>query len=74
VPRPCLVCTHLQRQAIEGMILAGEPGYTIGRQFNIERVSVGRHPRRHVIQPMQDRLAILAKDADARDRRAPCRR
>jgi hypothetical protein len=37
MPRPCLVCTHSQRQAIEGMILAGASDYEIGRQFNVER-------------------------------------
>jgi hypothetical protein len=72
--RPCRVCSHRQRQAIEGMILAGESGYTIGRQFTIDGsasvgIGGGRSPSR-----LQDRLAILAKHADARDRRAPCRR
>jgi hypothetical protein len=74
MPRPSVVCTHADRQSIEELIAAGASDYAVGRQFHIERVSVGRYTRRHVIQPMQDRLAILAKDADARDRRAPCRR
>jgi hypothetical protein len=66
MPRPCLVCCHLDRQSIEALITAGASDYEVGRRFNIERVSVGRHRRKHLIKPAQDRLAILSKDSEAR--------
>jgi hypothetical protein len=69
VPHPCLVCCHPKRQAIDALIATGASDYEVGRQFGIERVSVGRHRRQHIIKPAQDRLAILAKDADARRER-----
>src|SRR5215469_16945036 len=68
--RACLVCSRPDRQAIEALIGAGASDYEVGRRFGIERVSVGRHRRRHLIKPAQDRLALLAKDRDARLERA----
>jgi hypothetical protein len=65
MPRPCLVCTHPRRQDIEALITSGASDYEVGRQFNLERVSVGRHRRRHLIKPAQDWLAILARDREA---------
>jgi hypothetical protein len=69
MPRPCLVCTYPDRHAIETVIGTGASDYEVGRQFDIERVSVGRHRRKHIIKPTQDRPAILAKDAGARRER-----
>jgi hypothetical protein len=69
MPRPCVVCTHPDRQAIESLIVSGASDYEVGRRFDIERVSVGRHRRRHLIKPAQDRLAILARDSEARRER-----
>jgi hypothetical protein len=69
MPRPCIVCSHPDRRSIDALIATGASDYEVGRQFCIERVSVGRHRRRHIIKPTQDRLAILRKDADAREGR-----
>jgi hypothetical protein len=69
VPRPCIVCSRSDRQSIDALIAAGVSDYAVGRQFGIERVSVGRHRRQHIIKPAQDRLAIVVKDADARRER-----
>jgi hypothetical protein len=69
MPRPCIVCSRADRQAIDALIGTGASDYEVARQFSIERVSVGRHRREHVIKPAQDRLAILTKDADARRER-----
>jgi hypothetical protein len=69
MPRPCIVCSRTDRRSIDALIATGASDYEVGRQFGIERVSVGRHRRQHVIKPAQDRLAILAKDADARRER-----
>jgi hypothetical protein len=59
--RPCNICRHRQRQAIEEMILAGASDYTVSRQFNLERTGVLRHRREHVIKPAQDRLTLISK-------------
>jgi hypothetical protein len=67
--RPCRVCSHRQRRAIEEMINAGESDYTIGRQFNLERTGVGRHRRDHILKPAQDRITIISKGADVRQER-----
>jgi hypothetical protein len=69
MPRPCVVCSRADRQEIDALIGTGASDYEVARQFGIERVSVGRHRRQHVIKPAQDRLAILTKDADARRER-----
>jgi hypothetical protein len=69
MPRPCLVCTHPDRSMIEAMIDTGASDYEVGRQFDVERVSVGRHRRLHLIKPAQDRLAILARGSAERQQR-----
>jgi hypothetical protein len=66
---PCLVCTHPDRQAIDAAIGTGVSDYEVSRKFGIERVSIGRHRRRHLIKPAQDKLAILSKDSSARQER-----
>jgi len=67
--RPCLVCTHPSRHAIEELNSAGASDYEVGRRFDLERVSIGRHRRLHLIKPAQDRLAVLAKDSVERQQR-----
>jgi hypothetical protein len=67
--RPCLVCTDLKRSTIDALLSTGASDYEVGRRFNLERVSVGRHRRRHLIKPARDRLAILAKDSTVRQHR-----
>jgi hypothetical protein len=67
--RPCLVCCHPQRGAIETLLSAGTSDRKVARQFNIERVSLGRHRRHHILKPAQDRVAILAKDTEERRQR-----
>src|SRR5215471_1526048 len=67
--RPCLVCSSADRAAIDTAITGGASDYQVAAQFGIERVSVGRHRRRHVLKAAQDRLAIVSKGADARRER-----
>jgi hypothetical protein len=54
---------------IDAAIGTGVSDYEVGRKFGIERVSVGRHRRRHLIKPARDKLAILAKDSEERRQR-----
>jgi hypothetical protein len=61
-----LVCSHTNRQAIEGMLSDGLPDPEVARRFGIERVSIGRHRRHHLLPVVRDRAALLAKDAPAR--------
>ena len=59
--RPCKVCNHPKRRAIEEMILSGRSDYDVARQFATDRTGVGRHRRDHIIKPAQDRLNIISK-------------
>jgi hypothetical protein len=61
-----LVCSHTNRQAIEGTLTDGVPDPEVARRFGIERVSIGRHRRHHLLPVVRDRAALLAKDAPAR--------
>jgi hypothetical protein len=67
---PCRICTSPHRAAIDAAM--SEPGISdceISRQFGIPQSSVQRHRTRHVIKPMQDKLAIIARDtAEQRQR------
>jgi hypothetical protein len=69
MPRPCIVCTHRDRRSIDALIATGASDYEVGRQFRIERVSVGRHRRGHLLKPLADKLRILEKDSPAREER-----
>jgi hypothetical protein len=52
---------------IEAVICAGLSDCEVGRRFGVERV--GRHRRRHLIKPAQDRLTIVSKGSQARQDR-----
>jgi hypothetical protein len=65
----CSVCTNPNRQAIETAICTGITDEAVARQFGIQRVSVGRHRRNHIIRAAHDRLAILTRDAPLREER-----
>lgn len=60
--RVCSICTsvELAKQA-EEMITAGESDVAIGRALGVGRMSVSRHRTAHVLKPLSDRLAIVAK-------------
>jgi hypothetical protein len=67
--RPCLICLHPDRAAIEATIVAGTSDYEVGRRFRVERVSVGRHRRNHILKPTRDRLTLIARDTAERHER-----
>lgn len=53
--RPCLVCTHPNRQAIETLMVNGASDDEIGRRFNVERVSSTAAPYKTGTGPARDR-------------------
>src|SRR5215469_6660184 len=67
---PCRACTSPLRAEIDAALGSGVSDYEVSRRFNISRPSIHRHRLRHIIKPMRDRLAVLAKDSeDLRQRR-----
>jgi hypothetical protein len=67
--RSCSICIHPDRQWIDALIATGASDYEVARQFPVERISVGRHRRQHILAPMKDRMAIIAKDSEEKRQR-----
>jgi hypothetical protein len=68
--RPCTVCLHPQRQAIEQMMVSGASDYAIVRQFpGLARVSVLRHRTNHVAKVARDMLRIIERGSPEREQR-----
>jgi hypothetical protein len=70
MPRPCIVCCRRDRQEIEALLATGIADHEISRRYGIERSAISRHRRDHILKPMAERAALLAKDYDARQERA----
>jgi hypothetical protein len=66
---PCRACTSPRRAEIDAALGSGVSDYEVSRRFNISRPSIHRHRLRHIIKPMQDRLAVLAKDSEEQRQR-----
>jgi hypothetical protein len=66
---PCRVCTSPLRAEIDAALNDGISDYEVSRRFAISRPSIHRHRVRHIIKPMQDKLAILAKDSEEQRQR-----
>lgn len=48
MPRPCSVCTHPQRQAIDQALIAGAVFRNIARRFGTSTTAVHRHRHAHL--------------------------
>ncbi|MBF0627846.1 MAG: hypothetical protein HQL91_06460 [Magnetococcales bacterium] len=46
--RPCSVCTHKARNAIDKGLVAGEPFRALERQFGVSRDALRRHKGEHI--------------------------
>jgi len=58
MPRKCLVCSHINRNKIDELLLDGKPYRSITKQFNINESSVYRHGK-HI-----ERNLIKAKEVE----------
>jgi hypothetical protein len=63
--RPCIICSHRNRQEIEAAISSGASDYKVAEQWGLKRRAVGRHRVEHLLPMMQNRAALLAKDRPA---------
>jgi hypothetical protein len=69
MPRPCIVCCRRDRAEIEALFTVGVSDHAISRRYGLERSGVSRHRREHVLKPLADQAALLARDFDARQKR-----
>ncbi|MFZ5785564.1 MAG: hypothetical protein ACOY3Y_03890 [Acidobacteriota bacterium] len=46
--RPCTVCTHAEREAIEAQLIAGRPLRSVAQQFGLSATALHRHKGRCV--------------------------
>ncbi len=52
MPRPCTICTHPNREAIDQELLAGTSYRTVGKQHSVGVSAVFRHRRDHLTELM----------------------
>ena len=68
--RPCSICCcENKRQTAADLIASGATDQVIADHLGVGRMAVQRHRINHIIKPTQDRLAIVAKGAPARQER-----
>lgn len=47
-PQPCTICADERRPEIDEALVAGEPGRSVSRRFDLAEASVRRHRQNHV--------------------------
>lgn len=52
MPRPCTICTHDQRQAIDAALVAGGAFRGIARQYAVSDDALRRHKQDHIPQAL----------------------
>jgi transposase-like protein len=65
VGRPCTVCQHEGREAIDEAIVAGTPYRTVARRWGVTRDAVMRHRDNH-ISPALAKVAAEQKRGEAK--------
>lgn len=48
MPRTCSICQHVQREAIDAALVAGEPFRAIARQYATSKDALRRHAQDHL--------------------------
>ena len=78
MPRPCLICSNSARaEKAADLIANGLSDQAVANALNgmapdqpaMSEMAVSRHRRAHILKPTQDRLALLGKDREARQKR-----
>jgi poly(3-hydroxybutyrate) depolymerase len=71
MPNPCRICTNPEwAEQTRIWVTAGVADREIGRRLGIDKSSVMRHRKNHVIAPLQHQLAIAGKGAAPRQAHA----
>jgi len=58
--RPCSVCTHEQREAIDAALIAGESYREITGRWGVSRSALSRHLRQHLVALLAGRSEVEA--------------
>jgi hypothetical protein len=79
VPRPCTVCQHPERPAIEGAVVAGESAAAIAAKYRVSDDAISRHSAAHLPATLARAAQAVAavqieQQADALDVMAELRR
>lgn len=59
--RPCSICTHDKRNAIDAALIAGQSYRQIAARFGVSQSALSRHLRRHLVALLAGRQEV---DAD----------
>ena len=54
MPRPCSICIHPQRQAIDAALTAGEALRNMAPRFGTSVTALHRHKHEHLLVPLAD--------------------
>jgi len=65
MPRPCTICTHPEREAIDHALVSGMSNRAIACQWHVGREAVRRHARAHISPAL---TALQAESDRARAR------
>jgi hypothetical protein len=63
MPRPCTICTHANRDAIDRALIAGAQYTAIAREYRASEDAVSRHRESH----LPERLASAVRPSSAED-------
>jgi DNA-binding transcriptional ArsR family regulator len=58
--RPCSICTHSSRDAIDEALIAGEAYRKISERFGVSPAALSRHLRRHLVALLAGRREVEA--------------
>jgi hypothetical protein len=73
MPRPCTVCQHADRDAIDTAIVSGEPNRRIAPRYGLTEIAIRRHAASH-LPALLTKATEASEAARADDRRAEARR
>ena len=65
--RPCTICAHEDRKAIDEALVVGTPVRAIALRYGVERTSLGRHLHHHVSPAL---ARVVTKRQEKREERA----
>jgi len=58
--RPCSICTHENREAIDEALIAGQSYRKIAERFGVSPAALSRHLRRHLVALLAGRSEVEA--------------
>jgi transposase-like protein len=65
--RPCSICTHAERAAIDRALASGASYRDVAKQFGVSHTAVYRHRKEHVPVALAQAVEAQAKERELRD-------